>query len=41
LKLNYINYFHFLLLCCTVVGVGYRGKMFYLSDLLFHVIECG
>ena len=24
-----------------VIGVGYRGKMFYLSDLLLHVIGFG
>ncbi|PST87195.1 hypothetical protein C9I91_19920 [Photobacterium jeanii] len=33
--------FHYLNVCCTVNGVGYRGKMFYLSDLLFHVIGFG
>ncbi len=27
--------------CCTLDRVGYRGKMFYLSDLLFHVIGLG
>lgn len=32
-------------LCCykksKVIHVGYRGKMFYLSDLLLHVIGFG
>jgi len=27
--------------CCKLILVGYRGKMFYLSDLLFHVIGLG
>ena len=41
MKKNYNKDFQKLSNWYTVDDVGYRGKMFYLSDLLFHVIGFG
>jgi hypothetical protein len=41
MKINYKKFFVGQKKSGKVYGVGYRGKMFYLSDLLLHVIGFG